>query len=383
MPILRDCIKYSEVGIKDGVQDEDLIELSQLSDFVESGVKLFGAYKFYDSAITEDIKSKQLRLHKKLYEKFHTIPEKYENMFVGSSYSHNFEKSPFAKMCKYPCTTVGELLDIADKLSMIIVPLDYVDLHEILKQVTNRTTENQVLQAYSVAKANLEAMQYSFPVFYLLCPLSYYSVWKEITSDKENYPKYFPEVYDSIYTSLELMLPAQRNLYMLSKSNSVDIGKLKGSLESNIKEINSRISKIEQRVSKIESQIAEIKAKKEEQEGLDSEEASMFHVLEEYKMGKVLYKAIDPVLFVSDNSILYFDDESTRDKVVRVISCFGPEFPVEFFVQNGLTVINNKIKKIRNEVKKNINKEISEESEEGCIQFVFRRTCTRGGCKKN
>ena len=62
--------------------------------------------------------------------------------------------------------------------------------------------------------------------------------------------------------------------------------------------------------------------------------------MEELREEHRLYRNLDPVIFVSEDGELDFQDVGVGLSRVRVVSCFGPEFPLNFFIQNGLTVIN-------------------------------------------
>jgi hypothetical protein len=62
-------------------------------------------------------------------------------------------------------------------------------------------------------------------------------------------------------------------------------------------------------------------------------------MLDQMREHRMNYRALDPLVFYCDREI---DFENGFDRDVRVVACFGPEFPVEFYKLNGITVINKR-----------------------------------------
>lgn len=56
----------------------------------------------------------------------------------------------------------------------------------------------------------------------------------------------------------------------------------------------------------------------------------------EYK----LYYLLDPIIFSVDEEKDFSD--SCNHKIAHIGLCFGPDMPLDFFVEQGLTTINDK-----------------------------------------
>ena len=172
---------------------------------------------------------------------------------------------------------------------------------------------------------------------YILCPLAYYDVWKEIHS-KNHVEKYYPETLESIFTVIDMMIPAQKNLLRMCENNESNTKLLANDLEKNMKMINSKLKRIETRISNIENQVKIIQEKQQETE--DELKRVKFQKAE---LEKMVYSLLDPLIFfVYDDPI---DFTKKEDRATHMVACFGPEFPEEIFVMNGLSVVKRSSKK--------------------------------------
>jgi hypothetical protein len=246
---------------------------------------------------------------------------------------------------------------------MVIVPLEYVELVKILKEfkfkdeyghedtIMNLFGESYVTDAVNRCKKLLEEVRVNqgskneIGRLYILCPLSYYNFWLEVKSGK-NLSKYYPQSLENIFTTIEIMTPTQRNLYNMCQVNDENNKQLKASLDENIKVVNEKLARIESRVSRVESQVEEIirKAKEEEQKrqeefnarvaGLVRHEMNLIRLEEQ----ALTYEDLDPLIFFMSGDGVDFFDKGNENKKAHLVTCFGKEFPVEFFSMNGVTV---------------------------------------------
>ena len=61
------------------------------------------------------------------------------------------------------------------------------------------------------------------------------------------------------------------------------------------------------------------------------------------ELEKMVYSLLDPLIFfVYDDPI---DFTKKEDRATHMVACFGPEFPEEIFVMNGLSVVKRSSKK--------------------------------------
>lgn len=301
--------------------------LEKISTFVEIGNSLFSRY--FDQRYSTDLKrivaDKEYDMKKELWNRYEEIPKEYSHTIVLSDKSNQFPEA----IINYPVTYVDKIIKIADKINMVILPIEYVDLDQILDaHKINRYSNIR----YSI-KNGKECIDQLGGQMYILCPLSYYSFWNEITSE-EVIEKYYPEKFEAIFTTIELMTPSQKNLYQMSKTNKENIHQIQKDLEINLKQIGEKLKKIESRISNIEDQIM---ALKEKYDKVAAENEELKSRLTEINLERQRYSLLDPIVFFTKNQISDFNSDLSNIKA-HVVTCFGPEFPEEFFIMNGLTI---------------------------------------------
>lgn len=253
------------------------------------------------------------------------------------------------KLSYYPVTDVAEVISIADKMDMVILPLEYVDLPALLKAHNINVPDDRYwgsLKQFNFHNSIYECVNYLKDIkyqssqMYILCPLSYYNVWEEIKS-KNLLPKYNPVSLDTIFTTIDLMIPAQRNLYNMSKTNEENIKGLTKGLKENVDLINSKLKSLESRMSKVETQIAEIlEQQKMQQEQINAQAAIIQE--QQAQIESLTYRLIDPVIFFVNGEPINFLEKAHHKRKAHIVACFGPEFPTEFFVKNDMHVYHDK-----------------------------------------
>lgn len=368
MPRLSQCVptleiqEFSIVNTPQNKIKKELLNikevyntLDRIQEFVNLGGDLFQSNFGVIGDVVRNEYSSNLNKIFRLYE---SIPDKYGKLHIQglSRYSKNGGYSDDLisvekRLSIYPMTTVNAIKSLADKLNMIIIPIEFVDLAEIFKEIEKSDTDRDYRYSYSYftqnvhykaienAKENLKRLKASCNMnsyMYILCPMSYYSFWNEISSTL-NIDKYYPIALENIFMTIDLMLPAQRNLYAMSKSNEANYKNLSSELERNIQTIHQTLKNMESRVSTLESQMTIVRQRQKEQE---IEISRLKEV--EAKMQQIIYRLLDPLVFYVHNEPINFRDNTQLERKAHLVSCFGPEFPVEFLESNGIMLYNMK-----------------------------------------
>lgn len=343
MSRLIDCME--EIIVEDvQVEKEELIELKKLKDFVEQGLSIFGKDFLEQSKMIKEIQRKEKYYLSNYWEEKDAIPEEYKNSVIPE-YSYNgsyrYNMSLYGRLSKYPLTSLNNIVKAADALNMVILSLDYIDLEEISRQYdlyhnSYYREKCELIEAIDDCKELLKEENRKY-YMYILCPLAYYDVWKEIHS-KNHVEKYYPETLESIFTVIDMIIPAQKNLLRMCENNESNTKLLSNDLEKNMEIINSKLKRIETRIFNIENQVKIIQEK--QQEAKDELKRVKFKKKE---LEKMVYSLLDPLIFfVYDDPI---DFAKKENRTTHMVACFGPEFPEEIFVMNGLSVIKRSPKK--------------------------------------
>lgn len=344
-------IKSEDKGLK-----EIYNVLDKIQAFTLVGNELFST----DFGIIGDVVKERYEAYLgKIFQLYEKIPDKYGSMEMRgwSRYSKKNESmydnylATEKRLSIYPMTTVKSIKALADKLNMVIVPIEFVDLPELFKAVEgcstdgdyyysrNHYSQNEHFKAIKNATDSLKEIKKSRNLksqMYILCPMSYYSFWNEISSTL-SVNKYYPVALESIFMTIDLMLPAQRNLYSMSKANEASYKNLSNELQRNIEMVGQTLKNMESRVSTLESQMQVVRKKQEAQE------IEMKRLKEvEAQMQQMMYRMLDPLVFYVHNESIDFRDESQLNRKAHLVSCFGPEFPVEFLESNGIMIYNMK-----------------------------------------
>lgn len=306
--------------------------LDQIHNFVDTGSKLFSGIFSYNSKsneLTEMVAKKESSLIKSIWDEFEYVPEEYSKPSVQSKEINPF---PAKALSSYPTTLVSKIVNLANVLDMVLLPLDFVDIDGIL-EAHGYDKWSSLSSAIKEAKNVVKKIEGQL---YIICPVSYYSFWNEITSD-DRIEKYYPERFESVFTTIDLMIPSQKNLYKMIQTNSENIKTVQEDMKDNIAQINAKLNKISQRITNIETQMEQIKIEMERQA---EENRKMVRRLQEIELERQRYMYLDPLIFFTTKRIKSF--ETIADNIIaHVVACFGPEFPVEFFNLNNLTIFKH------------------------------------------
>lgn len=352
MPVLSQCVPTLDLtlNLKSGKskKDENVEGLKVIRDYMDTTSKLFKYELMGVPEFLKPLKAKEKEYISKIWSEFEYIPDEFRESFVpfvesGIDYSdkplYKYQSTTHVEgtLSEYPITNLKNIISLADKLNMIIVSLDYVDLKNILKSLNlyDSYYESEYVTSIKYCRELLSKLgEKHSSELYILCPLSYYNLWSEIKSDKV-VGKYYPDSLESIFTTIDLMIPAQRNLFKMSQVNNDNNKMLMKNLEENINVINQKLQKLENRVSNVEAQMEKIK---EEQRKQVEEARQIKAELKRMEEMAIRYSSLDPLIFFIEGSSVDFFNKKEENRKAHLVTCFGPEFPAEFFTMNGITV---------------------------------------------
>ena len=354
MPVLTNFLSVQELTEEEVALSESYIStIREYRSAIKHVNKAFdihiwpkGKYEEFGTLLYEKEKATLVELFKSSG----CIPEEFINSSCfGDPMPYN---TIFGNLLRYPIVSVEQLKRLADTLSFVIIPINYVDIGKIFNMyigIDSRDTR----YSYRYDAVYADTIKRAFGEFcdtikegvgtncinpqtiYILAPLSFYDAWLEVSSEQV-FPKYFSSKLLSLSTTLGLLIPTQRNLYKIASSNSENIHEMKQTMDANfqmlkqsIEDCHRRINWVERMVSNLQSQVASLQVRLHEAELRTAELESMIYCL------------LDPIIFAVDSDV-DISRSSSNSARARIGLCFGPEMPLDFFVEQGLTTIFDK-----------------------------------------
>lgn len=321
MPVLTNFLKEQKLDTKN-VSKKDLTELNN----------------FYNSVASQKgDKTIILEQEKKLLKDFWI---KYG--FIPDDIFYRIRDLRLSDLLEYPVVQVSELKKLADALSFVILPIDYVDMEKIINMYAKQNESYASIIKYCYDRFKGQVAYFSKymgeQLLYMLVPFSFYEPWKEVFSEEfSSIPKYFSEKLFDLSTTWDMIIPILRFLYE-------DIKNTKG-----VEEYQERIYKLERYVNASKAKKAKKKLKKELYlekhkpscgEGL-LEPEDFYHPSVQYLNPYPRQCIDDPIIFAID-SCTDISDSSHDEHYARIGLCFGLNMPIDFFTENGLTAINDR-----------------------------------------
>jgi phosphotransferase system IIB component len=269
-----------------------------------------------------------------------SIPKEYRTVSDGY-YDHVTALTHLNKLKK---VNISEFRNIADKLRMVIVPIEYVEDFNMFNNVSGAS---DLFDAYIKFKTLLEDDPTRKYELYLLCPISYYSIWSQIKSDS-NKEIYYPEYFDSVFQTLELMIPTQRNLYIGMKNNEANITAASDAFKENIQQLSTKITKLSTKINNLERKFIQAEIEKQKMESAARVKRDQH---EEIKMTidnlnlsaadtvNMEYLDLDPVLFAVEKGT----DIVTSNNTSIVGLCWGKDLDDAYALMKNITIYNKGI----------------------------------------
>ncbi len=347
MSVLAQCVPI--INIVQDERDKSLTTLDALRGYMAITSQICDGKLMRNKELLDAVNSEEAKCVYDLWKKYDYVPEEYVKSCVPRyndySYSPKYNNYWAGLLSRYPTTNVASIVALADKLDMVILPLECVNLQNIFTSfnMSSRSmySKNPHQEAINNAISYLEGIRKNYKrkyAMYILCPLTYYDLWTEITTGVTR-QKYSPPKFESVFQTLELIIPAQQNLYQMAKVNDENIKTVADKLKKNIERIDRNIQQLKHRVINVE---AECRALRDKYDALEQKTDEMRIELKQLHDMVVEYCVLDPlVFFVNDDPIDFFDDEQGK-RTAHMVSCFGPEFPVEFLTNHDVTIYSTK-----------------------------------------
>lgn len=242
---------------------------------------------------------------------------------------------PLVKFSALPQTQLKYIRNAAEKLSFAIVPYEYINRDGI---VAKYAEEGQWRYSEMVQDGfkDVEELCTAVNVFeqielYILCPVGFYDPWQEV-QDAQARQKIFGGELSSIAMILGMLMPTQKNLFQMSKTNADNIEKLNRTMEANFTQVRETLDDIQGRISWL-SEVAELARRAADNASRESHIALEKAQEVEYR----LWCMLDPLIFAVPQGT----DLKNDNVDARLLMCFGADMPLDFFLRRGLVQVNS------------------------------------------
>ena len=371
MPVLTNFLAATTLDeIKVAKQEEYVAQLSAFRDAVNNMQQTFRIRITKDSEFGEKLLKKEEVVYRKLWKEVGFIPADFDKTCLNTTMPYN----ALTNLSRYPVTKISNLKSIANDLGFVILPIEYISMEEIIKTYRKQNSEyaKTIKRAYDEFIRTLDNCKDYIrkQQIYILAPVSFYDPWKDVSAECI-LPKYFSPQLQELLRPLGMILPTQRNLYAMVKKSEKSYVELNAVMEKNFQEVEesiqacherldwvedltrkltNRVGELEGRVGELEGRVGEFEGRVGEFEGrvemLEHKNANLarnMQVLElkEAKLEHMLYCLLDPIVF-STNKSVDISKVSCDNEEARIGLCFGTDMPIDFFIERGMTIINDK-----------------------------------------
>lgn len=321
---------------------DSFLEACADEPFNEKGMNIL----FSDDTVREKILDVEKTIFQEIWKEVGFIPEQFSLSCFKTKMSYNY----LSDLSQYPIVKVAELKQMADSLSFVILPIDYVNMGEIIKMYreVDCSYAEKIKNSYQEFKKVLTMCQdfVGKQQLYILAPISFYDPWEEV-SRKELLPKYFSKKLWTVSTILGLMMPTQRNLYKMTKVNEENLESFQKIVQENMRALQKSIDECHKRIDWVESLTKRLINRVEDLEKREREMTDNMQNMQKNMQKKIaqlehkLDCLLDPIIFSVDAHTDISDDNSD-DRGARLGLCFGTDMPIDFFVEQGMKTINDK-----------------------------------------
>ena len=341
MTVLTDFLPVQKLEEKEVAKQKDYVaRLNGFREVVNLMSKTFDCKISKHSEIGQQILSKEDAVYRRFWADAKFIPEEF-----GQSCLKTKEKYTYlSDLSRYPMVKISELKKIADTLSFVILPIEYVDVVEIFSQYAvnnDMDYSKKIARAFGEFKNTLSECQdyVGKQQLYILAPVTFYNPWKEVSCEKI-LPKYFSESLQYLSTVLGMVMPTQRNLYKMIKIHENNLNNLNETMKQNFATVEKNINECHRRIDwvakLVKSLDVRIRSNKEDRM-VELREMNMRIA----SLETMIYCLLDPIIFSVDGSVI-ISDSNYDEQNARIGLCFGTDMPIDFFVEKGLKTINDK-----------------------------------------
>lgn len=350
MPVLTNFLSAISLGEVAVAKQEDYVEqLNAFRNAVNLMQQTFHIRITNSSELGAKILKKEETVYRVFWRDIGLIPADFEKSCLGTRMPYN----SLSNLSKYPVTKISNLRNIANSLGFVILPIEYVNMEKIVKMYREQDADYAkiVRKAYNEFKKTLDdCKNYTRKQqIYILAPVSFYDPWEEISAENV-LPKYFSPKLKDLSTTLGMILPTQRNLYKMIKNSETNIGNLNETMQKNFQMVEESIHDCHKRLDWVENLTKQLSGRVNYLEGtvqsLEVQKANMAMnlnalQLQVTKLEHMLYCLLDPIIF-SVNAGIDIANIAYDEEDARIGLCFGTDMPIDFFIERGMTIINDK-----------------------------------------
>lgn len=241
---------------------------------------------------------------------------------------------PLVRFSALPRTNLKHIRNAAEKLSFAIIPYEYINQDGIVAKYANagqKQYAKEIRAGFKDVGELCEAVgKFEKIELYILCPIAFYDLWQEVQDDQER-QKLFGGELASVAMVLGMMMPAQKNLFQMSKTNADNIEKMNETMKSNFVQIEKTLDSVWSKVSWLSEAIDSVR--RTANRAVATADAALNKAKE---VERQLICLLDPLIFAVPKGTNLYDD----DVDVRLLMCFGADMPLDFFLKRGLVRVD-------------------------------------------
>lgn len=350
MPVLTNFLSAINLDEQEVAKRDNYIEqITVFNNAIDTMHQAFNIKISKNSEIGKTILKKEAAVYREFWRTVGYIPTGFEKSCLNIKMPYNY----LCDLSKYPVTKISNLKQIADSLGFVIIPLDYVDIHKIIQMYDKQDRHyaklihlayNEFIKLLSICQDYTGKQQ-----LYMLAPVSFYNPWKEVSCERP-VPKYFSVKLKDLSTTLGMIIPTQRNLYKMITTTEINVSNLNETMHENFKSVEKSINECHYRLDWVENLtknlVVRVNSLESRTESLSSQLNNMRMELKSLQLQvtqleHILLCLLDPIIF-SVKAGVNISNPTSDNENARVGLCFGMDMPIDFFVQNGMTIINDK-----------------------------------------
>ncbi|MDD2495290.1 MAG: hypothetical protein PHE29_08865 [Tissierellia bacterium] len=245
MPLLLQATDFENKNVRILKKDkEELTRFNRLEEVYSEIKILVGDTPELKNKINQEFKKKCEVIRLDYWRKNKEIPEE----FKGVKNLDGIQYDQYSTLSTLPKVKLSQLRFLADKFNLVIIPIEYTEIDKIFDTQLNK---DELKKAYNCYKNTLSMDKTCEYDKYILCPINYYNIWEQIKSD-EIKSIYYPEYFENIFTTIELMIPTQKNLYLATKTNEENLKQISQSFKQNFDALNNKVKLLSEKIDKIE-----------------------------------------------------------------------------------------------------------------------------------
>lgn len=338
MSVLTNFLPVQELNEQEVSKQKDYIARLQkfreavklMSDILDDEIDV-------DSDIGRQILDREADVYQDFWDEVGFIPNEFKCSCLDTEEQYTY----LSELSRYPVVRISELKKMADALSFVILPMDYINMDKIIKMYEEEDYQyaTEISNSYEEFKEIVSACEEfaGSQQLYMLAPISFYDPWEEVSCE-ELLPKYFSKKLHNLSTILGIIMPTQRNLCKMINTSGGDLATLQETMQENFEFVKKSMEECHNRIDWVLNLTKDLKKRgrhSEKSNIMELELNSMTNL--EYK----LYCLLNSIIFSTDDEI-DISDPNDDEAIAHIGLCFGTDMPIDFFVEKGMTIVNDK-----------------------------------------